>query len=196
MSGSPQTITATYSGDTNNAGSSGTFALSVYDFTVSLSSSATTLAQAGSTQVTISVGLVPGSATAGLPSVSLALTGLPGGVTESGFPSSLSIGGSQTFTLQTSAYNNYVSCSQVSTKGGQNLQGADLAKCNLAGFDLKGDNLQNANLQGADLQNANLQGSNLEGANLANANTLGTDFQGANLAGTDLQERARLVSSR
>jgi len=174
--------------DPNPSGGSrsGSANLHIFDYTVALSPPAETLSQGTSTTMTVSVGLVPGSSTVGLPSVSLSLTGLPSGVTETGFPSSLSIGGSQAFTVQTSTVGSYVSCPQVSNKGGQNLKGANLQSCNLSGYNLSGDNLMNANLQGADLQNANLAGANLMNANLASAYTAGTDFQGANMKGVDI----------
>ncbi|MDA4115621.1 MAG: pentapeptide repeat-containing protein, partial [Thaumarchaeota archaeon] len=174
--------------DPNPSGGSrsGSANLHIFDYTVSLSPPAATLSQGTSATMTVSVGLVPGSSMVGLPSVSLKLTGLPSGVTETGFPSSLSIGSSQAFTVQTSTVGSYVSCPQVSSKGGQNLKGADLQSCNLSGYNLSGDNLMNANLQGADLQNANLVGANLANANLASAYTSGTDFQGANMKGVDI----------
>jgi len=75
-----------------------------------------------------------------------------------------------------------VSCPQVSNKGGQNLQKANLAGCNLAGYNLQGDNLQNAILT-----DANLIGANLQGANLQNAVLFGATLTGANLAGANLQ---------
>ncbi len=160
--------------------------LHIFDFTVSLSPATASLGQGASATMDVSVGLVAGSTTFDLPGVSLALTGLPGGVVAVGFPASLGIGSSQTFTLETAGVGHYVSCPQVSTHGGQNLKGADLAHCNLAGYDLKLDNLQKANLSYANLVNASLVGADLQGATLAGANTVGTNFFGANLAGADL----------
>jgi uncharacterized protein YjbI with pentapeptide repeats len=180
---------ANYSGNVNNYPAStvcGSEPLGVFDFTVSLSPAAESLSQGASTTMTVSVGLVPGSATLALPMVSLTLAGLPAGIIAVGFPSSLAIGSSQIFTLETSSVASYVSCPQVSHSGGQNLKTADLAHCNLAGYDLKGDNLQYANLSDADLQNANLAGDNLQYADLASANTAGADFHGGNLQYTDL----------
>ena len=176
--------------DPSGGSRSGSANLHLFDYTVTLSPPASTLSQGTSTTMTVSVGLVPGSSIVALPPVSLTLTGLPSGVTETGFPSSLNVGSSQAFTVQTSTVGSYVSCPQVSNKGGQNLKGADLQSCNLSGYNLSGDNLVNANLQGADLQNANLAGANLMNANLASAYTSGTDFQGANMKGVDISSSA------
>jgi uncharacterized protein YjbI with pentapeptide repeats len=170
------------SGGSRDAGAS----LHIFDFTVTLAPSSVVLPQGSSVGMTVSVGLVSGSSTVSLPNVNLSLSGIPSGVVALGFPTSLGIGGSQAFTLETSTVGGYVSCPQVSNHGGQNLQYANLAHCNLAGYDLKGDNLQYANLEGADLQNANLAGCNLQYADLASANTAGTNFQGDNLQGVDL----------
>lgn len=184
------TITGTDSVDLSGGSRQGSANLHVFDFTVTLSPSTETLTQGASTPMTVTVGLVPGSSTVSLPSVSLALTGLPAGVIQVGFPASLSVGGTQSFTIETSSAAAYVPCPQVSSHGGQNLKDADLSDCNLAGYDLAGDNLMNANLGGADLQGANLQWANLVGANLASANTAGADFQGANMQGVDLSAAA------
>jgi uncharacterized protein YjbI with pentapeptide repeats len=180
---------ANFSGNVNNYAVStgcGSEPFGVFDFTVSLSPAPKSLSQGTSTSMTVSVGLVAGSATIALPTVSLSLSGLPVGVVAVGFPSSLPIGSSQTFTVETSGVGNYVHCAQVSHHGGQNLAGADLAHCNLAGYNLKLDNLQGANLKYANLANANLAGANLLGANLAGADTTGASFPGANLEGADL----------
>ena len=189
---------ATYTGDSNNnpavsaCGAAGE-TLAVYDFVVTLSPSSTTLPEGGSTPlITVAVDWAPGSPDIPV-TVSLTLSGMPIGVIASGFPSSLPIGGSQSFVLQqqgTEGGVSYISCPEVSSSGGQNLQGADLADCNLTGYNLKGDNLQQANLVGADLQGANLAGANLQSADLAGADTIGTDFQGANLQGADLSSGA------
>jgi uncharacterized protein YjbI with pentapeptide repeats len=165
---------------------SGSSALHLFDFSVSLSPSAATLVQGSTVSLSVSVGLVSGSSTVGLPSVALTLSGVPSGVTAVGFPSSLSIGASQSFTLQSAGSGGYVACPQVSNTGGQNLKGANLAHCNLAGFDLRGANLMGANLVDANLAGADLAGANLMNANLASANTAGASFQGANLMGADL----------
>ncbi len=179
------TVTASASGPSGGARSSSAN-LDIFDFTVTLTPAAATLAQGASTKMTVNVALVPGSTTVDLPSISLTLSGLPAGVVAVGFPSVLAIGASQTFTLETAGVGAYVSCPQVLSHGGQNLKGANLAHCDLVGYNLQLDNLQNANLEYADLANANLAGANLEGATLASANTSGTNFLGANLAGVDL----------
>ena len=66
----------------------------------------------------------------------MALTGLPSGVVQIGFPSTLSIGGSQAFTVQTSSVGSYISCPHVLNKNGQNFPGMNLSHCNLAGYNL------------------------------------------------------------
>ncbi len=179
------TVTASAPGPSDGARSSSAN-LHIFDFTVTLTPASVTLTQGASAKMTVSVALVPGSTTVDLPSVALALSGLPAGVVAVGFPSVLAIGASQTFTVQTAGVGSYVSCPQVSTHGGQNLKGQNLAHCNLVGYNLAFDNLQNANLEYADLANAILAGANLQGATLASANTSGTNFLGANLAGVDL----------
>jgi len=186
---------ASYSGDVNNypvATACGAEPLGVFDFTVSLSPVAESVAQGATTTMTVSVGLVPGSATVGPVTVSLSLAGLPAGVVAIGFPSSLTIGSSQTFTIATSGAVGLVSCPQVSNGGGQNLKGADLEHCNLAGYDLHGANLKGADLSDADLAGANLNGANLMGANLGSANLAGASFQGTNLMNADLSSLGAL----
>jgi uncharacterized protein YjbI with pentapeptide repeats len=180
---------ASYSGDVNNypvASACGTEPLGVFNFAVGLSPSAETLTQGASTTMKVSVSLVPGSATIDLPIVSLTLSGLPAGVIAVGFPVSLSIGGAQSFTLETVTAASYVSCPRVANYGIQDLPGADLAHCNLAGYDLAFDDFEGTNFKGANLQGADLAGANLAGADLASANTLGTDFATANLTGANL----------
>jgi uncharacterized protein YjbI with pentapeptide repeats len=179
------TVTVTGTDPVNGGYRSSTAGLHIFDF-VSAPTPSESLFQGETITVRVSLPLDSGSTTVGLPSVSLALTGLPSGVVALGFPSSLVAGGSQTFTLETASVGSYVSCPQVSNHGGQNLQGADLAHCILAGYDLRGDNLKGANLSGANLSNADLAGTNLKGANLSSANTSGADFQGANMQGVDL----------
>ncbi len=180
---------ANYSGNVNNyavATACDVEPLGVFDFTVSLSPAAGALTQGGSTTMTVSVGLVPGSATLALPPVALSLAGLPAGVVALGFPTSLAIGSSQTFTLETSTDLGYVSCPQVSGPWSQDLRHADLAHCQLAGASLRHDDLEGANLSGADLASANLEGADLRGADLAGADTAGANFFGADLVGTNL----------
>ena len=160
-------------------------ALHIFDFVASMTSSEF-LFQGEIITVQVSVPLDPGSTTIGLPSVALALTGLPSGVLAVGFPSSLPAGGTQSFKLESATVTGYIGCPQVSTHGGQNLKDANLAHCNLAGYNLRGDNLQGANLMDSNLSHADLQGDNLQGADLASANTSGADFQGGNLQGVDL----------
>jgi uncharacterized protein YjbI with pentapeptide repeats len=181
----PFTVTAT---DPNPSGGSrtGSPSLHVFDFTVTLSPSAETLVQGGTVTMTISLGLVSGSTTTGLPNIAMSLTGLPSGVIAVGYPAVMSIGSTLTFTLETSTVASYVSCPQVRNGGGQLLPDANLAHCDLGGYDLHGDQILNANLEGANLQDANLAGADLQGANLASANTAGTDFQGARMPGVDL----------
>ncbi|MFY9716706.1 MAG: pentapeptide repeat-containing protein [Thermoplasmata archaeon] len=159
--------------------------LHIFDFVASPTPSEA-LFQGEMITVKVSLPLDPGSSVVGLPSASLTLTGLPSGVVAVGFPSSLTVGGSQTFTLETASVGSYISCPQVSSHGGQNLKDADLAHCLLAGYDLMGDNLQYANLSGAKLSNADLAGDNLQYADLASANTSGADFQGSNMQYVDL----------
>jgi uncharacterized protein YjbI with pentapeptide repeats len=170
---------------------SSTGGLHIFDF-VAAPTPAESLFQGESITVTIGLPLDPGSTSVGLPIVSLSLTGLPTGVVELGFPASLVAGGSHTFTLETSSVGAYVSCPAVSNRGGQNLQSANLAHCELAGYDLKGDNLQRANLSGANLSNADLAGDNLQDANLSSANTSGADFQGSNMQYVDLTAPGRI----
>lgn len=180
---------ANYSGNVNNYGVAtvcGADPLGVFDFNVSLVASGTTLAQGGSLTMTVSVSLVPGSATIALPAVPLTLSGLPSGVVAVGFPTSLSIGSSQVFTVETATVSEYVSCPNVTSSGGQALAYANLSHCDLAGYDLSGANLKYADLEGANLAGASLVDANLVGADLASANTTGTDFQGAHLEGADL----------
>lgn len=181
---------ANYSGNVNNYGvatACGADPLGVFDFNVSLvASGTTTVAQGGSLTMTVSVSLVPGSATIALPAVPLTLSGLPSGVVAVGFPTSLSIGDSQVFTVETATVSEYVSCPNVTSSGGQALAYANLSRCDLAGYDLSGANLKYADLEGANLAGASLVDANLVGADLASANTTGTDFQGAHLEGADL----------
>ena len=188
------TITGTDNVDLSGGSRSGSAGLHIFDYTVGLTPSSATLFSGSSTTMSVNVGLVPGSTTVGLPSVSTSLAGLPSGVTVSGFPSSLGIGSSQTFTLSTIATGGYISCPQVSNRGGQNLKDADLAHCNLAGYNLSGANLQGANLMFSDLQNANLAGDNLDGANLASALTLGANFQGTNMQGVDISSASSIAT--
>ncbi len=179
------TFTVTGTDPANGGSRSGSAELHIFDFVAAMTPSVS-LFQGETVTVKVSLPLDLGSTTVGLPSVSLTLTGLPSGVTAVGFPSALIAGGGQSFLLETSSVGTYISCPQVSSHGGQNLQRDDLAHCILSGFDLKGDNLQYANLSGANLSNADLSGANLQGANLSSANTSGTDFQGDNLQGADL----------
>ncbi|MGP8110329.1 MAG: pentapeptide repeat-containing protein [Thermoplasmata archaeon] len=172
--------------DLINGGSRSSSAnLHIFDFAVTMTPSES-LYQGESITVKVSLPLVSGSTTIGLPTASLSLTGLPSGVVAVGFPALLIVGGTATYTLETSSVGSYISCPQVSTHGWQYLRGANLAHCDLAGYNLRGDNLQNANLLDANLSNANLAGANLQNANLASANTSGTDFQYANMQGVDL----------
>ena len=181
----PFSVTATAQGYPAGA-TSASATLHIFDFTVGLSPAAESLPQGASTTMTVSVGLLPGSTTFDLPSVSLTLTGVPSGVVAVGFPTSLPIGSSQAFTLETSTVGAYISCPHVSSHGGQDLRHANLAHCDLAGYNLRGDNLQYANLSGADLAGANLSGDNLRGADLASANTSGANFYGDNMQDVDL----------
>jgi len=184
-------VSATTAGPTGGARSASA-SLHLFDFTVTLSPATLTLAQGASAPATVSVGLVAGSSTVGLPAVSLGLAGVPTGVSAVGFPASLPIGGSQGFTLATSGSGGYVSCPQVSPSGGQNLAGANLAHCNLAGYHLSGDNLKGADLEDANLAGVSFLGDNLQGADLASANTAGATFQGTNLKGADLSAAGAL----
>ena len=78
-----------------------------------------------------------------------------------------------------------------------NLQGADLAKTDLAGAnltganliyaDLTGANLHSADLTGADLRSAALHSADLTGADLRSADLSGAGLFGANLSGADLR---------
>jgi uncharacterized protein YjbI with pentapeptide repeats len=188
------TVQGTDNVDLSGGSRSGSTGLHIFDYSVSLSPSTATLFSGSSTTMTVNVGLVPGSTTAGLPAVSTLLSGLPSGVTATGFPASLIPGTSQGFTLSAGSSSGYISCPRVSSTGGQNLKGADLANCNLAGYSLKGDNLQGANLMFADLQNVNFQGANLQNANLASAFTMGANFQGANMAGADVSSASSIMT--
>lgn len=160
--------------------------LHIFDFTVTLAPEAETVVQGGTVTMSVTLTLVPGSTTIGLPAISMSLLGLPSDVVSVGFPSTMTIGETATFTLESSSVASYINCPEVVNGGGQFLPHADLAHCNLAGYDLAGDDLFEANLLGANLEGADLEDANLIGANLASANLMGTDFQGADLAGADL----------
>lgn len=160
--------------------------LHIFDFTVSLAPTSVTIPQGGSVTMTVHLGLVPGSTTIGLPSISMSLVGLPSDIVAVGLPATMTIGETATFLLESSSVASYVSCPQVHDGGGQFLPGANLAHCDLAGYDLVGDDLLAANLEEANLGYADLAGANLLDANLASANVEGTDFQGADLQNVDL----------
>jgi hypothetical protein len=69
-------ITATYNGDSNHLGSTGTFSLNVFDFTVSVTPSDSTVLRGSSTSYSVTTSVIPGSV--GAPaSVGLAVSGLP-----------------------------------------------------------------------------------------------------------------------
>jgi photosystem II stability/assembly factor-like uncharacterized protein len=91
-------VTATYDGDSNHLGSSGSFSLSVFDFTVAMGSPSSTVLRGNSTTYMATTALVPGSL--GAPSsVGLAVSGLP---SDSSFtPSTLPLPGTGTVTIHT-----------------------------------------------------------------------------------------------
>jgi hypothetical protein len=93
-------ITATYNGDANHLGSTGSSSLNVFDFTLTATPSDRTVLRGSSAPFTVSTALVPGSV--GAPaSVGLVVSGLPAD-TSSG-PSSLALPGTGTLTIQTGA---------------------------------------------------------------------------------------------
>ncbi len=94
-------ISATYNGDANHDGSTGTFSLNVYDFTVTATPSDQTVLRGSYTTYSITTSLVPGSA--GAPStVGIVASGLPADATLSGL-SALALPGTGTLTVQTGA---------------------------------------------------------------------------------------------
>jgi uncharacterized protein YjbI with pentapeptide repeats len=181
----PFTVTAT-DPDPSGGYRTGSPSLHIFDFTVTLSPSSETLVQGGSVSMTVKLTLVPGSTTVALPSIAMSIDGLPSGVITVGYPTSMTIGSTDTFILETAGVASYVNCPQVRNGGGQAFPGADLAHCDLAGYNLQGDDFQNANLEEANLADANLAGANLQSANLDSANTAGTDFQDAGMAAAQL----------
>jgi hypothetical protein len=85
--------TGTVSGPSGGSRTSTTFSLHVYDFSVVASPTSLQVLTTGSNTYRVSVGLVSGSSIVGLPSVGLALTGLPAGATQSFSTSSGSASG-------------------------------------------------------------------------------------------------------
>ena len=93
-------ITATYYGDANHLGSSGSSSLNVFDFTLTATPSDRTVLRGNSGPFTVTTALVPGSA--GAPaSVGLAASGIPADASSG--PSTLALPGTGTLTIQTGA---------------------------------------------------------------------------------------------
>jgi hypothetical protein len=95
-----QSLHASFGGDQAHFGSDTSFALSVFDLTVTLTPSSGTVLSGTSTSLTVTVGVLSGSL--GFPStISLAVSGLPPGASVSGLPASLAVPGSVSFTITT-----------------------------------------------------------------------------------------------
>jgi len=95
-----QSLRASFSGDQAHFGSDASFALSVFDLTVTLTPSSGTVLSGTSTNLTVTIGVLSGSI--GFPStIPLAVSGLPPGASVSGLPASLPVPGSVSFTITT-----------------------------------------------------------------------------------------------
>jgi photosystem II stability/assembly factor-like uncharacterized protein len=93
-------ITATYNGDANHLGSTGSSALNVFDFTLSATPSDRTVLRGSSAPFTVTTALAPGSV--GAPAlVGLVVSGLPADASSA--PSTLALPGTGTLTIQTGA---------------------------------------------------------------------------------------------
>jgi large repetitive protein len=93
-------VTATYNGDADHLGSTGSSSLSVFDFTVTATPPTRTVLRGSSAPFTVTTALVPGSA--GAPaSVGLAVSGLPADASSG--PSALALPGTRTLTIHTGA---------------------------------------------------------------------------------------------
>lgn len=93
-------ITATYHGDANHLGSTGSSSLNVFDFTMTATPPDQTVLRGSSAPFTVTTALIPGSA--GAPaSVGLAAAGLPADASPG--PSALALPGTGTLTIQTGA---------------------------------------------------------------------------------------------
>ena len=196
-SGSPYTMTGSYSGDANYSSGTSTTTETVNPATPTLTLNASPdPATNGAGSVTYAV---TASGAGAAPTGSVVVSDGAGGsctisplISASGSCAITEALGAYTVTASYSGDANYTVAQAtigetVVSCGGKeqdcNLSGANLANAELAGDDFSGSNLQNANVDGANLSGADLQGANLRGASGIGTNLANADLQGANLQG-------------
>ncbi len=194
-------ITASYSGDSNFTGSTGSVTQMVKQVptTTSLSSSQDPSALGAQVTYTATISPAPDGGTVTFTDGGTAITGCGSQPAGSGTATctltytapgshtiAASYSGDANFTASTSPPLGQTVAQCGTTLSACNLSGANLSGANLSGQNLSGTNFKTANLSGANLSNANLSGANLSGATLTGASLSGANLSGANLKGANL----------